>query len=88
MGTVRKTITLTDQQHAWVKARIDGGGYANDSELIRDLIRREQERTVSVESIRQALIEGENGGEPQEFDPEGFKLRMAEHRPTPAADAT
>lgn len=76
MGTVRKTITLTDQQYAWVKAQIDGGGYTNDSELIRDLIRREQERTAVTENIRQALIEGENSGEPKKFDPEEFKLRM------------
>ena len=76
MGTIRKTITLTDQQDAWVKAQIDGGGYTNDSELIRDLVRREQERTAAIENIRQALIEGEQSGEPQAFDPEGFKRRM------------
>ena len=76
MATVRKTITLTDQQDAWIKAQIDGGGYTNDSELIRDLIRREQERTAEIEHIRQALIEGENSGEPQSFDAEGFKRRM------------
>lgn len=76
MGTVRKTITLTDQQDAWVKAQVEGGGYTNDSELIRDLIRREQERTAEIEYVRQALIEGEKSGEPQGFDAEGFKLRM------------
>ena len=76
MGTVRKTITLTDQQDAWVKAQIDDGGYTNDSELIRDLIRREQERTAEIDHIRQALIEGEKSGEPQAFDAEGFQLRM------------
>ena len=76
MGTVRKTITLTDQQDAWVKAQIDDGGYTNESELIRDLIRREQERTAELDHIRQALIEGEKSGEPQAFDAEGFKLRM------------
>lgn len=76
MATVRKTITLTDQQNAWVKSQIDNGSYTNDSELIRDLIRREQERTAEIESIRAALIEGEQSGEPQRFDPGGFKHRM------------
>lgn len=42
MGTVRKTITLTDQQDKWIKAHITAGHYTNDSECIRDLIRREQ----------------------------------------------
>jgi antitoxin ParD1/3/4 len=81
MGTVRKTITLTDQQDAWIAAQIDAGQYTNDSEAIRDLIRREQERGFEIDTIRQALIEGERSGEPQPFDFEGFLDRMnAEHR--------
>ena len=44
MSTVRKTITLTDQQDSWVKAQINAGFYTNDSEYIRDLIRRDKER--------------------------------------------
>jgi antitoxin ParD1/3/4 len=76
MGTVRKTITLTDQQDLWVKAQINDGHYTNDSELIRDLIRREQERSTPIENIRQALIEGEKSGEPQPFDPQAVKQRM------------
>ena len=59
MGTVRKTITLTDQQNSWIKAQIDAGRYTNDSEYIRDLIRREHERSAEIEAIRSALIEGE-----------------------------
>ena len=43
MATVRKTITLTDQQDDWIKAQVERGDYTNDSEYIRDLIRREQE---------------------------------------------
>ena len=50
MATVRKTITLTEQQNAWIAAQIDAGSYTNDSEAIRDLIRREQERKVSMKS--------------------------------------
>jgi antitoxin ParD1/3/4 len=76
MATVRKTITLTEQQDAWIKTQIDGGSYTNDSEVIRDLIRREQERTSEIESIRAALIEGEKSGEPQRFDAAAFKERM------------
>lgn len=77
MATVRKTITLTEQQNAWIAAQIDAGSYTNDSEAIRDLIRREQERSLEIESIRQALIEGEQSGEPEPFDFAGFKQRKA-----------
>jgi len=67
MTTVRKTITLTGQQDAWVKSQIDAGHYTNDSEFIRDLIRRDQERNAEIEAIRAALIDGENSGEPGAF---------------------
>lgn len=76
MGTVRKTITLTDKQDGWIKAQIDAGHYTNDSEYIRDLIRREQERSAEIEAIRAALIEGESSGEPRPFDAGTFKQRM------------
>ena len=76
MGTVRKTITLTDKQDGWIKAQIDAGHYTNDSEYIRDLIRREQERGAEIEAIRAALIEGEASGEPRPFDAGAFKQRM------------
>ena len=76
MGTVRKTITLTDQQDIWIKAHITAGHYTNDSEYIRDLIRREQERGLETEAIRAALIEGEASGEPKRFDAEAFKRKM------------
>jgi antitoxin ParD1/3/4 len=77
MATVRKTITLTEQQNAWIAAQINAGHYTNDSEAIRDLIRREQERSSEIESIRQALIEGEQSGEPERFDFTAFKRRKA-----------
>lgn len=76
MGTVRKTITLTENQDAWIKAQIDAGHYTNDSEYIRDLIRREQERSAEIEAIRAALIDGEESGEPHSFDAASFKQRM------------
>ncbi|MDB6144153.1 MAG: addiction module antidote protein family [Pseudomonas sp.] len=50
MGTVRKTITVTEQQDGWIKAQIEAGQYTNDSECIRDLIRREQERNTELEN--------------------------------------
>lgn len=73
MAIVRKTITLTEQQDAWIAAQVDAGNYTNDSEAIGDLIRREQERSSEIEGLRQALIEGEQSGEPEPFDFVAFK---------------
>ena len=77
MATVRKTITLTEQQNAWITAQIDAGSYTNDSEAIRDLIRREQERRAGIDNIRHALIESEQSGELERFDFAAFKQRKA-----------
>lgn len=76
MAIVRKTVTLTRQQDEWIKAQIEAGRYTNDSEYLRDLIRREQEREAERDAIRAALIEGEKSGEPQPFDPAAFKRKM------------
>jgi len=62
MPTVRKTITLTDTQNDWIKAQIDSGAYTNDSEVLRDLIRKAQQENSAIEAIRAALIEGERSG--------------------------
>jgi len=59
MAVRRKTITLSEQQDAWVKARIESGDYTNDSEYFRDLIRRDQEQ---LRALKQAIQEGLDSG--------------------------
>jgi antitoxin ParD1/3/4 len=77
MSTTRKTITVTDQQDAWIKAQIESGDFTNDSEYIRDLIRRDQARQAELEALRVELIKGEESGEPRSFDADAFKEKMA-----------
>ena len=60
MSMTRKTITITNQMDKWVKAQILSGKYGNDSEYIRDLIRRDQ---YNLETLQALLIEGETSGE-------------------------
>ena len=62
MAMVKKSITVTDQQEQWIQAQLAAGHYASDSEVLRDLIRREQKRDVEVQAIRAALMEGEASG--------------------------
>jgi antitoxin ParD1/3/4 len=66
MAMVKKSITVTDQQDAWLKAQISAGHYGNESEVLRELIRerqlREQEAQREIEWIRARLIEGERSG--------------------------
>lgn len=76
MSITRKTITVTDQQDNWIKTQIAAGQFTNDSEYIRDLIRRDQASKSEIEAIRAALIEGEERGEPQLFNGDLFKQEM------------
>jgi antitoxin ParD1/3/4 len=62
MATVKRSISLTEQQASWVRDQIDSGFYNNESELIRDLIRERISRETEIEEIRRALIEGERSG--------------------------
>lgn len=62
MSMHRKTITLTEQQNDWVKGQIASGHFGNDSEYIRDLIRRDQQMKERLATLREALTEGELSG--------------------------
>jgi len=62
MATIRKTITLTDKQDQWIKTQISAGSFTNDSEYIRDLVRRDQEQNAQFLALKQAIQEGLESG--------------------------
>ena len=76
MSTLRKTITITEHQGLWIKSKVAAGDFTNDSEYIRDLIRRDQAGFREIEAIRTALEKGEESGEPRPFDGDQFKRSM------------
>lgn len=73
MSMHRKTITLTDQQDHWIKGQIEGGLFGNDSEYIRDLIRRDQQAQARITALRQALLDGEASGQAKPLDMDAVK---------------
>lgn len=73
MSMQRKTITLTEQQDDWVKGQVESGHFGNDSEYIRDLIRRDQQAKERLTTLRQALLEGESSGKPKPLDMPAIK---------------
>ena len=77
MSTIRKTITVTDQQDEWIKNQIQSGRFTNDSEYIRTLLRQDQELNSYNDAIRKALIEGEESGEAKLLNANEFKAKMA-----------
>lgn len=78
MGTTRKTITFTEQQDQWIKAQIERGSFTNDSEYIRDLIRRDQDST-KFQALNEAVQEGLDSGVSDRTVPqimEGVETRL------------
>lgn len=55
-------ISLPDQMKAWVEAQAEDGKYANSSDVIRDLIRREQIKQEKIAALNVLLEEGEASG--------------------------
>jgi antitoxin ParD1/3/4 len=62
MTMMRKTITIPDAMENWIKTRIQSGHYANDSEYMRDLTRRDQERHAAENQLRDIVQESLQSG--------------------------
>lgn len=62
MAVVRKSITFTKQQDTFIKSLIEQGFYTNDSEYVRDIIRKDQEQRRHIIELNEALIEGMESG--------------------------
>ena len=59
---IKKSITVTEQQEAWIQAQVENGVYATDSEVIREAIREKQQRMAEIEAVRAILIKAEASG--------------------------
>jgi len=83
MTLVRKSITVTDKQEQWIRSRIASGDYGNDSEYVRDLIRRDQERSTQLrileEEIREGLESGTSDATVKEIWAEAEQRHTARH---------
>lgn len=72
-------ISLPEPMREWVQAQTANGQYANSSDYIRDLIRRDQQRARKFEALQSAISEGLRSGEPASIDVEAFKKRMMDN---------
>jgi antitoxin ParD1/3/4 len=80
MAVIRKSITLTAQQDAFVKSLIEQGFYTNDSEYVRDIIRQDQERRRQRLYLNEALIEGLASGTSANSLEQIWGEALGEHR--------
>ena len=55
-------ISLPNPMREWVEQQIQGGRYSNNSDYVRDLIRRDQEQRDKTLALQQAITQGLESG--------------------------
>jgi antitoxin ParD1/3/4 len=55
-------VSLPDAMKDWVESRARTGRYSNASDYVRDLIRRDQERTAKIAAMQRLVDEAEDSG--------------------------
>ncbi len=80
-------VSLPDPMKEWVEAQVKGGKYANSSDYVRDLIRRDQDYQNKREALVQALIEGEESGSAGKLDMEEIKHKARQRSGLTSSDA-
>ncbi|MFT4074309.1 MAG: type II toxin-antitoxin system ParD family antitoxin [Asticcacaulis sp.] len=45
------SVSLSDKMRGFIKSRVESGDYHNESEYIRDLVRRDQERLNNEDAL-------------------------------------
>lgn len=72
------SVSLNDHLADFVDEIVDKGIYASPSEAVRAGLQLLEEHEAKVKALQDALIAGEQSGEPQPFDGEAFLKRMHE----------
>jgi antitoxin ParD1/3/4 len=74
MGRI-ETIRIDEQMEEFVDAQLRDGNYASVDEVVGAALRVLRHQ-AELEAIEAAIIEGEQSGEPVEFDAEEFLKEM------------
>ncbi len=75
------SVALGDKLEKFAAEQVASGAYGSVSEVLRAGVRMLAERETKIETLRQALIEGENSGSAGEWDLQAFlEERRKEYR--------
>lgn len=72
------TVSLGPHYEEFIRESIAGGRYNNASEVIRAALRRMEEDEARIAALRAALIEGEESGYIEDFNPTEFLNELNE----------
>ena len=68
-------ISLPGPLRDWVESQSESGMYANNSDYVRDLIRKDQLRIEKLKTLQEAITKGVNSGDAGELDIKAIKLK-------------
>ena len=69
------SITIGDHFATFIGQQVEAGRYGSTSEVVRAGLRLLEEHEAKVRALQEALIAGEQSGEPRPFDFDAFKAR-------------
>ncbi|KEO91623.1 hypothetical protein EH31_02840 [Erythrobacter longus] len=72
------SISLSERHQKYLQSKVDSGEFASVSEVVRDAVRRLEERDLRISNLRELIREAEESGPPMPFDWDAF---MAEKFP-------
>ncbi|MCH2487461.1 MAG: type II toxin-antitoxin system ParD family antitoxin [Erythrobacter sp.] len=75
MAVKTTSVALGDKLTEYTRRKVESGEFGSASEVIRDALRRAEERDRKIDRLRQLIREGEESGDPQPFDWDGFMTR-------------
>ncbi len=70
------SVTIGDHFASFISDQVQAGRYGSTSDVVRAGLRLLEEHETKVRSLQEALIAGEQSGEPRAFDSEAFLTRM------------
>jgi len=76
MATKNTSVTLSDHFVEYARRKVASGEFSSISEVIRDSLRRAEERDIRIERLRTLIHEGEESGPAQLFDFDEFLKDM------------